>query len=99
MMSAGLVAAIWIGVPFLAATAAIGLTRLPAALVVCSMPFVAVVVAFIELRFFVAATASNSTAPIIIPGSFVYAILGSLPGVVAGLTIRKLRSGRNRGRA
>ena len=87
-MSSGLIAAIWIGVPLLAATLAIGLTRLPAAPIACSLPVAAVIAGFIQLEFFVAPTASNSTAPIIIPGSFVFAVLGTLPGVSVGLAVR-----------
>ena len=90
---------LWIGVPFLTGMLITCLTKAPALLTACALPVAAVAFAFIDLALFVPHTPENSTAPVIIPVSFFFALFGGVPGVIAGLLLRRLTNRRDRKQA
>ena len=98
-MSDQILLALWIGVPFLIGMLITCLTKAPAILIASAMPVAAVAFAFIDLALFVAHTPENSTAPLIIPVSFLFGVVGGVPGVIAGLLLRWLTHRRNGKRA
>jgi hypothetical protein len=95
-MSDALLLAIWIGVPFILAALMTGLFRVSAVLISCLLPIAAALLAYLYITFFVAPVASNSTAPVIIPFAFIFAVVGGVPGAFAGLSVRDMVSWRDR---
>jgi hypothetical protein len=81
--------AIWISASFVIAAAISGRTMTSAILTACLLPVAAVLLAAAYVEFVVAPVPGNSTAPIIIPLALLLTVLGSVPGSVAGWSLRE----------
>ena len=85
---------IWIAASFVIAAAISGRAMASAILTACLLPVAAVVLAIAYVEFVVAPIPQNSTAPISIPWALVLTVCGSIPGSVAGLSLREWISRR-----
>ena len=83
-----LTVSIWIAASFVIAAAISGRTMASAILTACLLPVAAAVLAIAYATLIVAPVPQNSTAPIIIPWALILTILGSVPGSLAGLSLR-----------
>lgn len=80
--------AIWIGFAFVLAALITSLTKAPPVPTGLLLPVPVGAAAIVYVMYFVPATASNSTAPVIIPFAFAWTLLGTLPGALIGPPLR-----------
>jgi hypothetical protein len=93
-----LTTAIWLGASFVIAAAISGRTMTSAILTACLLPVAAVLLAIAYVELVAAPVPQNSTAPIIIPWALILTVLGSVPGSVAGWSLRDWLSDEKRRR-